>query len=305
MMKMRSFVRIMAKLTGVVDLGAGVLAIAAAIIAVVSNDMSAFHATLVILLAILAIISGVCVLVIARSFGRRRKGNFVLQQAENGTIGVSLNAIEKQVYACVGKHDLIQKAEVTIAEGRDGLIIQLYVDQVSGVNIPLSVGLLQKQIRQYVTSCSGVDVQEVVVMVENGTENTVESPYVVQDVVMAEAQRDIAEQAAAAPAEEAPVQEEEQEAPAAPVAAAPAVVLPPLPAMPAYEEEDDRPLHQRLFGAEEQPVIVPAPPVMAEEMAVQEEEEIALDVSLDADEAENSEGDEAQDDDEDVLSTLY
>lgn len=302
-MKLRSFVRLMAKLAGIVDICAGLFMMTAAIVSVVSKGMPVFYAVLVILLALVAIVSGVCVLVIARSFGRRRKGNFVLQQAENGTIGVSLNAIEKQVYACVGKHDLIQKAEVTIAEGRDGLIIQLYVDQVSGVNIPLSVGLLQKQIRQYVTSCSGVDVQEVQVMVENGTENTVESPYMVQDVVMAEAQRDIAEQNAAIPdEEEAPAQEEEKEAPAASVAPAPAVVLPPLPAMPEYEEEDDRPLHQRLFGAEEQPVIVPAPPVMAEKAAVQEEEEITLDVSLDA---ENSDAVEEQTEEEDVLSTLY
>jgi len=301
MMKMRSFVRLMAKLTGIVDICAGLFMVTAAIVSVVSKDMPAFYAVLVILLALVVIVSGVCVLVIARSFGRRRKGNFVLQQAENGTIGVSLNAIEKQVYACVGKHDLIQKAEVSIAEGRDGLIIQLYVDQVSGVNIPLSVGLLQKQIRQYVTSCSGVDVQEVQVMVENGTENTVESPYVVQDVVMAEAQRGITEQTAVSvETEEETVQSEETEAAVVSVAAAPVVVLPPLPAMPEYEEEDDRPLHQRLFGAEEEPVTVPAPPVMTQEEAA--EEEISLEVELDTEAADDEVNGS---DEEDLLSTLY
>lgn len=301
MMKMRSFVRLMAKLTGIVDICAGLFMVTAAIVSVVSKDMPAFYAVLVILLALVVIVSGVCVLVIARSFGRRRKGNFVLQQAENGTIGVSLNAIEKQVYACVGKHDLIQKAEVSIAEGRDGLIIQLYVDQVSGVNIPLSVGLLQKQIRQYVTSCSGVDVQEVQVMVENGTDNTVESPYAVQDVVMAEAQRGITEQTAVSveTAEET-VQSEETEAAVVSVAAAPVVVLPPLPAMPEYEEEDDRPLHQRLFGAEEEPVTVPAPPVMTQEEAA--EEEISLEVELDTEAADDEVNGS---DEEDLLSTLY
>lgn len=300
-MKMRSFVRLMAKLTGIVDICAGLFMVTAAIVSVVSKDMPAFYAVLVILLALVVIVSGVCVLVIARSFGRRRKGNFVLQQAENGTIGVSLNAIEKQVYACVGKHDLIQKAEVSIAEGRDGLIIQLYVDQVSGVNIPLSVGLLQKQIRQYVTSCSGVDVQEVQVMVENGTENTVESPYVVQDVVMAEAQRGITEQTAVSvETEEETVQSEETEAAVVSVAAAPVVVLPPLPAMPEYEEEDDRPLHQRLFGAEEEPVTVPAPPVMTQEEAA--EEEISLEVELDTEAADDEVNGS---DEEDLLSTLY
>ena len=38
------------------------------------------------------------------------------------------------------------------------------------------------------------------------------------------------------------------------------VVMPPMPELPV--EEDDRPLHQRLFGTEEEPAIVPAPPQM-------------------------------------------
>ena len=39
-------------------------------------------------------------------------------------------------------------------------------DCPGGVNIPLTVNALQKQIKQYITSCSGVDVHKVRVMVE-------------------------------------------------------------------------------------------------------------------------------------------
>ena len=46
-------------------------------------------------------------------------------------------------------------------------------------------------------------------------------------------------------------------------------VLPVLPELP-LDEEDDRPLHQRLFGAEEQPVFVPAPPELIVEQQVEE-----------------------------------
>jgi hypothetical protein len=164
------------------------------------------------------------------------------------------------------------------------------------------VGLLQRQVRQYVTSCSGVDVEEVRVMVETGTEQTVDSPYAVQDVVMAEAQRELASK----PAPAAPAVEEEPDAVEAeePAAPAPQVILPPLPPMPEYEEEDDRPLHQRLFGAEEEPVFVPAPPVMADDPAKQETE-ITLDVTLDTEAGDAEEDEESRADEEDVLSTLY
>lgn len=300
-MKRKAFLRVMAWLGGWV-----LLAMAALTVVLSLFHLHVFKKPLLVAAigaAVLVFVStGLCVLWAAKALKLRQRGSFVLQKGENGTIGVSLQAIEKQVYACIGKHDLIQKADVAIEEGRDGLIIHLQVEQVSGVNIPLSVGLLQRQVRQYVTSCSGVDVEEVRVMVETGTEQTVDSPYAVQDVVMAEAQRELASKPApAVPAAEEEPAAVEAEEPAAP---APQVMLPPLPTMPEYEEEDDRPLHQRLFGAEEEPVFVPAPPVMAEEPA-QQEAEISLDVTLDADPADAEEDEEAPTDEEDVLSTLY
>ena len=300
-MKRKAFLRGMAWLGGWV-----LLAMAALTVVLSLFHLHVFKKPLLaaaIGAAVLLMVStGLCVLWAAKTLKLRQRGSFVLQKGENGTIGVSLHAIEKQVYACVGKHDLIQKADVAIEEGRAGLIIHLQVEQASGVNIPLSVGLLQRQVRQYVTSCSGVDVEEVRVMVETGTEKMVDSPYAVQDVVMAEAQRDLASKPAAAAhvAEEEPAEEPEKEI----AVPAPQVMLPPLPAMPEYEEEDDRPLHQRLFGAEEEPVFVPAPPVMAEEEA-QQEMEIILNTELDTDSEEADREDEAQSEEDDVLNTLY
>ena len=45
------------------------------------------------------------------------------------------------------------------------------------------------------------------------------------------------------------------------------VVMPVIPEM--LEDEDDRPLHQRIFGAEDQPVFVPAPPELVVEPAAE------------------------------------
>ena len=250
-----------------------------------------------IVLALFLCAVGASVIICALPSRKRVQSDYIMQKGENGPIGVSVRAIEKQVRACVAKHDLIQSAEVSIREVREGLVILLDVDQVAGVNIPLSVGLLQKQIRQYVTACTGVDVHEVRVLVENDTPDQVESVYAVQDTVMPAPARPVAEQkpiAEAAPAveAEAPAPEkaeaEEHAAPAVPVA--PVVVMPPMPEMPELPaEEDDRPLHQRLFGAEEQMAFVPAPPELVVEPSEPEEEEEAPEIELELETEENSE----------------
>lgn len=229
----------------------------------------------VILLAVLA-----CATVLCSLPARRQKpSEFVMQKGENGMIGISIRAIEKQVHACVDKHDEFADVEVAIRECRDGLIILLNVDQVAGVSIPLSVGQLQKQIKQYVVGCTGVDVHEVRVMVENNTSAVIASPYAVEEP-LTPVQRPVQEESRAAEpvrqTEIEPAQPAAEPVPAAPAAPAAPVVLPELPPIqrePELEEEDERPLHQRIFGTEEQPVFVPAPPVMPEEPAVPAQEE--------------------------------
>ena len=76
---------------------------------------------------------------------------YVIQKNENGSIGVSIRAIEGLIRTCIDKHEAIAKADITVEECRDGIAIGLHIIQAAGVNIPLSVGALQKQIKQYVT----------------------------------------------------------------------------------------------------------------------------------------------------------
>ena len=91
---------------------------------------------------------------------------YVMQKNENGSIGVSIRAIEGLIRTCIDKHEAIAKADITVEECRDGIAIGLHIIQAAGVNIPLSVGALQKQIKQYVTACTGVDVHVQGVSVE-------------------------------------------------------------------------------------------------------------------------------------------
>lgn len=202
---------------------------------------------------------------------------YVMQKNENGSIGVSIRAIEGLIRTCIDKHEAIAKADITVEECRDGIAIGLHIIQAAGVNIPLSVGALQKQIKQYVTACTGVDVYKIRVMVENDESIPVASTYAVQDVTPLPTAAEATEQPMVTPA-------------AQPVAI-PATEPEQLPKVPETlvspeEDEDDRPLHQRLFGTPEQPAFVPAPPEVTE--APKEEE----DEAEDAPEAAESEAEE-------------
>lgn len=244
----------------------GVPATAALGALLASRKAAVVLATLLLALALVVLGVGCFLTLIPRKQVNRRSG-FVMQKTENGAIGISVRSIEGLVQTCVEKHDMIDRADISVAESRDGIIILIDVDQAAGVNIPLAVGVLQKQVRQYVTACTGVEVQEVRVMVENNDNTAVESPYAVQDTVtvppavLAQKKEAAAAVAAASAAAAAPA---EEPAEASAVPEAPVVIPTPIPPMPAMieEEEDDRPLHQRLFGAEDEPVFVPAPPEM-------------------------------------------
>lgn len=185
----------------------------------------------------------------------KRKG-FVVQTTDVGELSISIRAIEDLVGKCVEKHDELHVTSTTLENARDGLVIGLRIGLASGVNIPLAVSALQKQIKQYVTACSGVDVHEVKVQVDATNVKGSSSIYAVPDAL---------ENPAPLPKEEKAVPEAE---------AAPAEV----------KEPEEKCLHQRLFGEEEQPAIVPMPPVeeTAEEAAPAAEEEIPADAAVDA-----------------------
>ncbi len=321
-MKKNLFVRVLSALGSLMLWALGVLALAemffhVPVTAFAGRILSA-GTPLMVLLVLLAVLAafvlGFCGLLMLSSKRATKHNGFVMQKGENGMIGVSIKSIEGLVQTCVKQHEKIAKADIAVAERRDGIVILLSIEEAAGMNIPLAVGALQKQIKQYVGTCTGVDVHEVRVLVENNDNDAMDSPYMVEKPVVlttavtaanlhheTPAPQVVEEIPAAAeipvtqvpvieeiPADEYPLQEEpaqktvpaepEEDAvpvleiPAAEVSVAPAPqAVPVIPAMPEIpEEEDDRPLHQRLFGAEEQPVFVPMPPEMVLEPPVEE-----------------------------------
>lgn len=217
---------------------------------------------------------------------RRGKKGFVMQQTENGELAIAIKAMEGLVHKCVECHPELKLVNTHLEPSKDGVTVDLRIALASGVSIPLAVGALQKQIRQYITACSGVDVKEVRVQVDTTSDKVAESPYAVPELLqnppalLREAEKPVA-----------PAQVVESASAAAPVAPpvppSPAVTaMPVVPAVPVEEidEKDDRPMHQRLFGIEDQPATVPVPPVLEVEEPAEEpaKEEPAEEVAEDA-----------------------
>lgn len=97
---------------------------------------------------------------------RRKDKGFVMQRTEYGDMSISMKALENMVRKCVEAHPELKVSHTKIYRVRSGISVEIRILLMSGVNIPLAVNALQKQIKQYITSCSGVDVHEVRVKVE-------------------------------------------------------------------------------------------------------------------------------------------
>lgn len=76
-----------------------------------------------------------------------------------------MGALESMVKKCVASHQELTVGAIRIHHAHEGVIVEIKVTLLNGMNIPLTVNALQKQIKQYITSCSGVDVHKVRVMV--------------------------------------------------------------------------------------------------------------------------------------------
>ena len=99
-------------------------------------------------------------------FRRTREKGFIIQHSEYGDMSISMNALESMMQKSVASHQELTVNATHIQHAREGIVVDIKITLPGGVNIPLTVNALQKQIKQYITSCSGVDVHKVRVMVE-------------------------------------------------------------------------------------------------------------------------------------------
>ena len=126
------------------------------------------RAIMVVVAVLLFLLGARCVSLLFRS--RREKG-FIMQHTEYGDLSISMTALENMVRKCIDAHEELKVNSTRIRHNHDSVIVELQIGLANGVNIPIAVNALQKQIKQYITSCSGVDVKEVRVTVETNMSN--------------------------------------------------------------------------------------------------------------------------------------
>lgn len=203
---------------------------------------------------------GVCCVLMVYGFRKAKRG-FVLQDTDGGELSIALSAMDGLVQQCVAVHREMTLISSGVNTDRDGVAVDLRISVANGVSVPLAIDALQKQIRQYVTSCSGVTVREVRIQVDSMDDQPVETPYAVPAMLQS--------------AVPAPALMRGESAPAA-----------------ADGAEEEKPLHQRLFSDDEPAEA--ADPVAEEESP---DEEAAAEAAVMADlaiEAEEVEAEEAE-----------
>jgi hypothetical protein len=103
---------------------------------------------------------------VAAVFRSNKEKGFILQRTEYGDLNISMNAMENMVRKVVDMNGELKVTQTKIFHTKEGVIVSVRILLENGVNIPMIVSALQKQTRQYITSCSGVDVKEVRVYVD-------------------------------------------------------------------------------------------------------------------------------------------
>ena len=233
----------------------------------------------IIVLALLAAAGVYCVLMLFRHRGHKDK--FIMQKTENGELAISLKALESMVQKCLEPHKELTMQGVRLENQKGGLLIRIRGTVAGGVSIPLTVDALQQQIKQYVTACSGVEVKDIRVQIESSGPDAKDALFAIEAPAMpallnAASKETPAEETpeavpmtpeeieqvlAEVPAPNPSDAEDEAETVVVPAAAAAAAEL---LRSEAPAEEDDRPIHQRLFSTVEEPCVMPMPPAETE-----------------------------------------
>jgi len=119
---------------------------------------------LMVLIALVLLLLGIRG--VSAIFRSNKEKGFILQRTDYGDLNISMNAMENMVKKVVDANDELKVTHTKISHTKDGVIVSVRILLENGVNIPMVVSALQKQTRQYITSCSGVDVKEVRVYVD-------------------------------------------------------------------------------------------------------------------------------------------
>ena len=91
---------------------------------------------------------------------------FTVKTNGEDTLSISVSALDQLVRKCLDAHPEVLTSRISIGGQERAMRLVIRVTLRSGVRIPQIVTQLQEQIKQYVSTCSGVTVEQVSVIVE-------------------------------------------------------------------------------------------------------------------------------------------
>ena len=141
------------------------------------GDFSSLHRTLLIVFGIARAAFGGYLVLLPRRYAMQRR-DYVVQRTDSGELRIAVKAIENLVEKCIDLHEEITLISMSIANSREGVVVELNISLANNISIPLAVASLQKQIKQYLVASSGIEVREVRVIVEN----TKDEPLLVAEI---------------------------------------------------------------------------------------------------------------------------
>jgi hypothetical protein len=273
-MKIRILDRILVALAGIVLVAAcaGLVAqvfFSVDVIGFVTQLLTAETSTKKVILGAIAgallIIGLYCLLMLFRH--RKRKDKFIIQKLESGDLAISLKTLETMVQKCLDQHQEIRPESIRLENQRDGLLIRIRGTVAGGVSIPLTVDNLQKQVKRYVTACSGVEVKGIRIQIESSGEDAKDAMFAIEPPAgnllprggenptvkpAPEEKAEVSAEPEAQMSAEPEIQIPREEAAAAAVMTAAESMEDPV--------TEDMPIHQQLFRTQEEPCIMPLPP---------------------------------------------
>ena len=111
---------------------------------------------------------------------KKRSSTFAIQRNENGTVKISLKALETLVQKCLNQHAELKVVTSSLFSDEESVRVDVHINMQTDISMPLAISALQKQIKKYLEACSGVVVKEVRIFVEGtmpATAETADSPY--------------------------------------------------------------------------------------------------------------------------------
>lgn len=172
--------------------------------------------TRAILVAAAAVLAILAILLIAVTLPSRKKrsSSFAIQRNENGTVRISLKALETLVHKCLDQHAELKVVTSSLFSDEESIRVDVHITLQSDISMPLAISALQKQVKKYLEACSGVTVQEVRVFVDGttpATEAAANSPYAIPASLLGMEQEALPE---SAPVQSVPAQESDETQPA-------------------------------------------------------------------------------------------